>query len=99
VHLGLRVPAEPWIAEARAGNLPPAPGWAVLRDAVTALPPTMQHLLVLSCVHGRDDACVAALLDCPEPEAAGMRAAVLARMGEIAGLARAVPLVRDGELG
>lgn len=90
--------AEPLIAEALAGQLAPARSFEGLRDALIALPPLMQQVLVLSCVHGRDDARVGTLLGCPELEAAGLRLAVLARLGEIAELAHVVPPPRDAEL-
>jgi hypothetical protein len=56
--------AEPLLAEAREGRLPAGPEWAQLRGALTRLPPDVQEVFVLSCVHGRDVLEVAANLGC-----------------------------------
>lgn len=78
---------EPLITEAVAGTLPGCRDWAVLRDALTAVPSTLQRVFILTCVHGFDDDQVACALDCSSPEAARLRRDVLRCMSDIAELA------------
>jgi hypothetical protein len=45
--------AEARIAEARAGTLARVCTWTELREALAAVPPVHQHVVVTTCVHGR----------------------------------------------
>jgi DNA-directed RNA polymerase specialized sigma24 family protein len=80
--------AEPLLAEAREGRLPTGPEWSRLRVALTRVPPDVQEVFVLSCVHGRDVTEVAAGLGC-DRDAANSRCdeafRLMREIGESAG--------------
>jgi hypothetical protein len=79
--------AEPLIAQAGSGALQDGCDWVGLRDALTAVPCTLQRVLVLTCVHGFDDDQVACALHCSRVQAADLRVDVLRCMSDIANLA------------
>jgi DNA-directed RNA polymerase specialized sigma24 family protein len=76
--------AETLLAEAREGRLPAGPEWSQLRVALTRVPPDVQEVFVLSCVHGRDVLEVAADLGCGRDAASSRCAEALRLMRELA---------------
>jgi DNA-directed RNA polymerase specialized sigma24 family protein len=56
--------AEALLADAREHRLPPGPEWSQLRTAFAQVPPELQEVFVLACVHGRDIDEIAADLNC-----------------------------------
>jgi DNA-directed RNA polymerase specialized sigma24 family protein len=79
-HLG-----ELSIAEARSGVVPAGSTWEELRAALTQLSPGEREVIVLACIDGRDDAGLAAALECDERTAAARREATLRHLGDIGG--------------
>jgi DNA-directed RNA polymerase specialized sigma24 family protein len=79
-HLG-----ELGIAEARSSVLPAGSTWAELRATLTQLSPGEREVIVLACIDGRDDAGLAAALECDERTAAARREATLRHLGDIGG--------------
>jgi hypothetical protein len=75
--------AEGLLVEAREGRLPTGPEWSRLRVALTRVPPDVQEVFVLSCVHGRDAAEVAADLGCDHDAANTRRDEAFRLMREI----------------
>ncbi|GAC1475889.1 MAG: hypothetical protein PVSMB8_01290 [Vulcanimicrobiaceae bacterium] len=69
--------AERWIVEARAGRLARRHDWADLLNALRVVPDGEREAFVLTCVLGRDDACVARALACDEAAASARRQATI----------------------
>jgi DNA-directed RNA polymerase specialized sigma24 family protein len=84
----IAVLAEALLAEAREGRLPVGPEWSRVWVALTRVPPDVQEVFVLSCVHGRDVAEVAVDLGC-DRDGANSRCVeafrVMREIGESAG--------------
>jgi hypothetical protein len=89
--------AEALLAEAREGLLPDGPEWSRLRAALTRVPPDVQEVFVLSCVHGRDVLEVAADLGCGRDAAISRCDEALRLMRELGETAGSGSPARKGE--
>jgi hypothetical protein len=80
----IAVLAEALLAAAREGQPPAGPEWSRLRVELTRVPPDVQEVFVLSCVHGRNVAEVAADLGCDRDAANSRCDEALRLMRELA---------------
>lgn len=76
--------AEGLLADAAAGALGTGCDWPELEARLCALPAAHRDVLVLTCVHGADDAALAAELGCDDTAAAARRRSTLDHMRRVA---------------
>ena len=79
----IAVLAEARLAEAAAGRLESGPDWSQLLAALTQVPPDIQDVFVLACVHGQQAGEIAATLGCDRDAASRRREDALRLIGEI----------------